>query len=109
MKLKEVVAEALYLKDTEHKPLIPFPQQDSNVRDYYHRVATIEIPQMFSSYFRNGESQMYYRFLNGCITNFINQHGDTLNETTKGSLIKRIISNLPEYTRQVGKQANSLE
>ena len=102
MRLKEVVAEALYLKDTEYKPFIPFKQQDSNVRDYYHKVATDEIPPMLSSYFRNGKSQMYYRFLNGCITNFINQHG-ILNETTKGSLIKRIISNLPEYTRQVGR------
>ena len=102
MKLKEIVAEALYLKDTKHTPFFPFHEQDSNVRDYYHKNATEEIPQLLSSYFGNGKSQMYYRFLDGCITNFINQHGETLNGTTKASLIKRIISNLPEYTRQVG-------
>jgi hypothetical protein len=100
MRLKEIVAEALYLKDANHEPFIPFPQQDSSVRDYYHKLATTQIPQLLSSYFGNGKSQMFYRFIDGCITDFINQHGNTLNANTKLSLIKRIISRLPEYTKQ---------
>ena len=99
MRLKEIVAEALFLEATHHKPSCPFPEEDSVIRDFYHRCAVEEIPKLLSAYFRMGKSGMYYRFLNGCITNFMHQHGNMLDKDTKQSLIKRIIRNLPQYTR----------
>ena len=106
MKLKKIIAEALYLEAMHHKPSIPLSEQDPVIRDFYYQCASNEIPQLLSSYFGANKNQMFYRFIDGCITNFINQHGNILNEKTKPSLIKRIIRNLPEYTRQLSIKEN---
>ena len=39
MRLKEIVAENLYLQDTGYHPVVPFKEQDTNVRDFYHKEA----------------------------------------------------------------------
>jgi len=41
VRLKEIIAEHLYLEDTEYKPVCLFKEQDSNVRDFYFKKASL--------------------------------------------------------------------
>ncbi len=53
MRIKEIIAEWHYLKDMKDNPVIPFCEQESNVRDAYFRIAGAELPQLLGGYFGN--------------------------------------------------------
>ncbi|KKM70073.1 hypothetical protein LCGC14_1444370 [marine sediment metagenome] len=92
MRLKEIIAEHLYLIDTSYSPEVKFKEQDSNVRDFYYRAATDVIPQIIAGYL---SSKGYLtKLIRGCVRDFINSHEVTLNKENSESLVKRIISNL---------------
>src|SRR3972149_6061211 len=92
MRLKEIVAEHLYLEATNYNPICPFVEQDSNVRDFYCRLAADKLPHLLSGYFR-GKGYLT-KLIRGCIRDFINAHQVILNEDNSESLVKRIVSNL---------------
>ena len=98
MKIIEIVAEAIYLEDTKSLPYTLFREQDSNVRDFYFLEARDKLPSLMSGYFRqNGK---FTRLLRGCIIDFQNQHGELLTIENVNSLVKRIVSRLPELLKQ---------
>lgn len=92
MRLKEIVAEWHYIKDADNKPEISFDKQDSNVRDFYFRIAVKELPTLLGGYFGNGNKLA--NLIRGCILNFIDAHGNTITKQNYDSLAKRITSNI---------------
>jgi len=90
MRLKEIIAEWYYLKDSSNS--VPFAKQDSNVRDFYHKIAGGEIPSLVSSYFSN--RGVVTKIIRGCIQGFVNAHGVQLTKENSESLVKRIISQI---------------
>ena len=92
MRLKRVIAEWYYLKDTHNAPVVPFDEQDSNVQDFYSRIATNEIPKLLHGYISN--HGWLGNVVRGCIRDFINAHGVQLNGQNYNSLAKRIISRI---------------
>jgi hypothetical protein len=92
MRLVDIIAEYYYLKDATDSPLIPFAKQESNVRDFYFRIAYHQIPQLLHGYLT--QHAWLGNLVSGCITNFINSHGVELNKTNYNSLAKRITTNI---------------
>ena len=90
MRLKEIIAEWYYLKDSSNS--VPFVKQDSNIRDFYHKIAGDEIPRLVSSYL--GNKGAVAKIIRGCIQNFVNAHGIELTKENSESLTKRIISQI---------------
>lgn len=96
MRLKEIMAEWLYYIDANRNPLVPFNEQDSNIRDFYHKIASEKLAGLVCSYFRLSP---FCKFIGGCIQDVVNAHGNTINEDFKNSLSKRIVSRIPEYLK----------
>ena len=97
MRLKEVIAEYLYLEDCNHNPYIPFPKQDSNVRDYYFRAASERIPSLMSGYIKQHTNLP--RIVNGGLKLFIDAHGGTITKENYGSLTRRIVALIESDTK----------
>ena len=85
MRLKGIIAEWLYYIDAERSPAIAFNEQDSNVRDYYHRMAVGKLPQLTRGYF----GAKFERLIAGAIQDVLNTHGE-ITKDNKGSVAKRI-------------------
>lgn len=96
MRLKEIVAEWLYYTDAKRKPVVTFDKQDSNVRDFYHRSAASELPKLLAGYW-SSKRGIFIKIIRGCISDFINSHGNILDKANSESLVKRIISNLRKH------------
>lgn len=50
MNLRYILAEYFYQKDARDSPVIPFHKQDSNVKDFYLRIASETLPALISGY-----------------------------------------------------------
>lgn len=92
MKLVDIISEYYYLKDTNNTPFIPFKEQESNVRDFYYRIAYNNIHQLIASYI--SQQSWLGKLIRGCISSFINNHGMELNKNNYNSLAKRIITTI---------------
>lgn len=101
MRLKNMIAEWLYLKDCVSESIIPFDKQNSNVRDGYCRKAVVEIPNLLSGYISN--RGWLGKLIRGCIRDFINAHGVELSAENYNSLAKRIISRIGAQIREEGQ------
>lgn len=88
--LRRIIAEWFYLK--ENKLGIPFDEQDSNIQDYYCRIAKNKIPQLVAGYWR--KEGIFVKIVRGSIRSFINSHGLELNKENSESLVKRIVSGM---------------
>jgi len=93
MRLKEIIAEWCYLKDYSNS--VPFTKQDSNIRDFYHKIAGVAIPRLMSSYL--GNRGITTKIIRCCIQDFVNAHGVELTKENSESLTKRIISQLRNH------------
>jgi hypothetical protein len=102
MRLKEIVAEWLYLNDTSIPNHIPFREQVSGVRDCYYRLAIKEMPSLLSGYISN--HGWLGKLIRGCIQDFINSHGTTLNKESFGSLEKRITAGIQAEIKKASKE-----
>lgn len=98
MRLKEVVAEHLYLEDAKHSPTCSFKEQDSNVRDFYHKEASKEIPQILGSYLSSKGN--LYKVIEGAVRDFFHAHTEPKLEN-RGSLTKRIIKAIKNEERNI--------
>lgn len=90
MRLKEIVAEHLYLEDTEYKPTCLFKKEDSNVRDYYFKKASVVLPRYIGSYL--GTNGNVTKQVRGGLKSFIDAHGGTITKENYDSLVRRIVS-----------------
>lgn len=98
MRLKEIVAEHLYLEATNHNPVCPFNEQDSNVRDFWHIEAFEEIPRILGSYLTSKGN--LYKVIDGAVKSFLEAHIE-LNLINRGSLTKRIIKAIKNEERNI--------
>ena len=88
MRLKEIVAEHFYLQDTDYQPAVPFKEQDTSVRDFYHRVASGKLYGMISSYLTTrGDLR---KAIDGAIKSFLDAH-QQLTVDNRKSLTKRVV------------------
>ena len=90
MRLKEIVAEHLYLEETKHKPPCLFSKQDSNVRDFYFKEASLVLPRYIGSYL--GINGNVTKCVRGGLKSFIDAHGGTVTKENYDSLVRRIVS-----------------
>ncbi len=90
MRLKEIIAEHLYLEDTGYKPLCLFKEQDSNVRDLYFKEASLVLPRYIGSYL--GTNGNVTKCVRGGLKSFIDAHGGTITKENYDSLVRRIVS-----------------
>jgi len=105
VRLKEIVAEHLYLEATTHKPLCPFKEQDSNVRDFYFREASLVLPRYIGSYLEtNGNVTKCVR---GGLKSFIDAHGGTITKGNYDSLVRRVISLIKANIATRGNEVES--
>ena len=105
MRLKEIVAEHLYLEATEYRPVCSFSEQDSNVRDFYFKEASLILPRYIGSYLAtNGNVTKCVR---GGLKSFINAHGETITKENYGSLVRRIVSLIKSNTIKRGNEVGS--
>ncbi len=98
MKLKEIIAEHLYLVDNDYKPEISFIEQDSNTRDFYYRLASNEIPCTLGSYLTSKGN--LYKIIHGSVKGFINAHNE-LTISNMGSLTRRIVQAIKNEERNI--------
>ncbi len=87
MRLKEIVAEHLYLKDANCKPEVLFKEQDSNVRGFYHKEASKVLYHLISSYLSSKGN--LHKVINGAVKSFLDAHYE-LTKQNMGSLARRI-------------------
>lgn len=90
MRLKEIVAEHLYLEATEHRPVCSFSEQDSNVRDFYFKEASSLLPRYIGSYL--GTNGSITKRVRGGLKSFVDAHGGTITKENYDSLVRRIVS-----------------
>ena len=102
MRLKEIVAGHLYLEDTDHKPVVPFQEQDSNVRDFYHKEASHILYRLISSYLTSRGN--IHRVVNGAVKSFLDAH-QQLTAENRGSLTKRIIMAIKNNVKEVSDES----
>lgn len=88
MKLREIIAEYLYIKDG----LAKFDVADSNTRDLYFRKATDIMPSLLSGFL--GSKGNITKIIRGQIKSFILAHGNTLTIQNSDSLVRRIVDSI---------------
>jgi len=98
MKLREIIAEHLYLIDTEYKPEVLFSKQDSNTRDDYHKLASREIPHILAGYLSSKGN--LHKIIHGAVKGFITSHNE-LTSSNMGSLTRRIVQAIKNEERNI--------
>ena len=105
MRLKEIIAEHLYLEDTGHKPACLFKEQDNNVRDFYFREASLILPRYIGSYL--GANGNVTKCVRGGLKSFIDAHGGTITKENYDSLVRRILSLIKAHIVTGGNEVES--
>ena len=96
MRLKEIVAEYLYLQDTDYKPAVLFKEQDSSVRNFYHIEASKILYRLISSYLTSRSN--LHKVIDGAIKSFLDAH-HLLTIENRSSLTKRVIKAIKNSSR----------
>ena len=98
MRLIDIIAEWQYMTDRNNAPAIVFSEANSNIKDFYYKLARQEVRHLISSYL--SQRAWLGKLIRGCITDFINSHGPVLDKDTYNSLAKRIVRSIQGQVKE---------